>query len=37
MSDTERIFGLTNDFLFKEVFGQEKNKKPLIKTVIASL
>ena len=25
MSDTEKIFGLTNDFLFKAVFGQESN------------
>ena len=27
MSETEKIFGLTNDFLFKAVFGQESNKK----------
>ena len=27
MSDTEKIFDLTNDFLFKAVFGQETNKK----------
>ena len=25
MSDTEKIFDLTNDFLFKAVFGQESN------------
>ena len=29
MSDTEKIFGLTNDFLFKAVFGQESNKNTL--------
>ena len=27
MSNSEKIFGLTNDFLFKAVFGQESNKK----------
>ena len=27
MSDSEKIYGLTNDFLFKAVFGQESNKK----------
>ncbi len=37
MSDTERIFGLTNDFLFKAVFGQEKNKKLTICLINALL
>ena len=27
MSETEKIFGLTNDFLFKAVFGQEYIKR----------
>ena len=27
MSDNQKIFDLTNDFLFKAVFGQESNKK----------
>ena len=30
MSDSEKIFDLTNDFLFKAVFGQESNKNTLI-------
>jgi hypothetical protein len=37
MSDSEKIYDLTNDFLFKAVFGQESNKNTSIKTVIASL
>ena len=27
MSDNQKVYGLTNDFLFKAVFGQEANKK----------
>ena len=27
MSDNQKFYGLTNDFLFKAVFGQESNKK----------
>lgn len=27
MTENQKIFGLTNDFLFKAVFGQEANKK----------
>ncbi len=37
MSDSEKIYELTKDLLFKAVFGQATNKNTTIKTVIASL
>ena len=34
MENEHKLYGLTNDFLFKAVFGQESNKKLFEKVMI---